>query len=280
MKIGVGIVTFNPDIERLRENIDSITKQCSNVLIYDNGSKNYNEIEKIINNYKTVVVQRKTKNEGIASALNGIMTYFSKSNYEWVLTLDQDSVANFNMLKALEKNIHKKNVAIVCPVVEDRNNPTAFELKNEVQSVKKCITSGSLTRIEAWENVGKYDEQMFIDLVDFDFCMRIKMHNLKIIQVKNAVILHQIGNITKHQLFSWHFIVQNHSAFRKYYMGQNMIYFARKYPTLKIKLTEGIRLLKLLITIVLFENNKFKKINALYKGIKNGFKLAVTPMHM
>ena len=42
--IGAGIVTFNPDIGRLKENIDAILPQVSELVIVDNGSANVDEV--------------------------------------------------------------------------------------------------------------------------------------------------------------------------------------------------------------------------------------------
>ena len=44
MDISAGIVLFNPDIERLKENIDAVIVQCTHVYLVDNGSKNISEV--------------------------------------------------------------------------------------------------------------------------------------------------------------------------------------------------------------------------------------------
>ena len=41
-----GIVTFNPDIERLNENISAIINQVDKVVVVDNGSENADDIKK------------------------------------------------------------------------------------------------------------------------------------------------------------------------------------------------------------------------------------------
>ena len=48
VKTAAGIVTYNPEIERLQENLKAASKQVDFVLIYDNASKNIDEIEKVI----------------------------------------------------------------------------------------------------------------------------------------------------------------------------------------------------------------------------------------
>ena len=45
MKYIAGIVLYNPDLGRLKENIESICKQVDKVILIDNGSDNRREIE-------------------------------------------------------------------------------------------------------------------------------------------------------------------------------------------------------------------------------------------
>ena len=48
MKILAGIVLFNPDIERLKQNAAAILPQVDCLLAVDNGSTNLEEIEKAL----------------------------------------------------------------------------------------------------------------------------------------------------------------------------------------------------------------------------------------
>lgn len=44
MKIIAGIVTFYPNFERLKENIDAIVTQVDHVILVDNGSEDLKKI--------------------------------------------------------------------------------------------------------------------------------------------------------------------------------------------------------------------------------------------
>jgi len=39
MKYVAGVVTFNPDMERLKENLDALSKQIINIVIFDKTAK-------------------------------------------------------------------------------------------------------------------------------------------------------------------------------------------------------------------------------------------------
>ncbi|MBU7530827.1 MULTISPECIES: glycosyltransferase family 2 protein [Lactobacillaceae] len=274
IKIGVGIVTYNPNIERLRMNIESIYKQCKNLVIVDNNSNNINELTELIKGYNITLIKN-IKNLGIATALNQIMATLQNNRTEWVLTLDQDSVAEKDMLQKYFNFIEIESVGIICPTIRDRN--TSFEtLASEATLLlDKCITSGALTNVSVWEKVGKYDEQMFIDWVDFDFCIRVRKLGYKIIRVNNAVLIHEIGKITYSKLLGFKIEIQNHSAFRKFYMAQNIIYISRKYHKNFISFMTILRLLKIITLVILYESNKKDKLISIFNGILSGLKLTI-----
>ena len=54
IKTAAGIVTYNPDIQRLKANIDAITNQVYIVYCFDNGSDNINEIRRLLDAYDNV----------------------------------------------------------------------------------------------------------------------------------------------------------------------------------------------------------------------------------
>ena len=73
MKYIAGIVLYNPDLGRLKENIESICKQVDKVILIDNGSDNIREIEDLIKEYLNCILLKNGENMGIAYALNQIL---------------------------------------------------------------------------------------------------------------------------------------------------------------------------------------------------------------
>ena len=74
-----GIVSYNPDIKRFKENIDSILSQVDKLIIIENGSKDSEEIIKIIKSYdeNRIKLVVNSKNMGIAKALNQICLLYT-----------------------------------------------------------------------------------------------------------------------------------------------------------------------------------------------------------
>ena len=61
MKYIAGIVLYNPDLGRLKENIESICKQVDKVILIDNGSDNIREIEDLIKEYLNCILLKRRK---------------------------------------------------------------------------------------------------------------------------------------------------------------------------------------------------------------------------
>ena len=175
MDISAGIVLFNPDINRLKENISAVIVQCSHVYLVDNGSKNIDTVFELLKrfNQSRITVISNTENLGIAKALNQLTVAAQEDGFRWILTLDQDSVSPPNIVEEFVKYANNQNVGMLCPVIYDRNKGVVVEAKDGYKEIDECITSGSLLNISAWENIGGFDETMFIDGVDFDICYRL-----------------------------------------------------------------------------------------------------------
>src|SRR5699024_9730715 len=117
-----GIVTFNPDIEVLLNNIKSIYDQIKKIVIIDNGSKNIEQIEKALFGYSKIELIENGKNLGITTALNVAMKFGFDNNFSWMLTLDQDSQCPKDYVNNMLEYVNlSKNLAIISPVIVDRN---------------------------------------------------------------------------------------------------------------------------------------------------------------
>ena len=266
MKIPTGIVLYNPDLERLKENIESIYDGSSDVFLVDNGSSNILNIEELLKNYdKCFLIKRKT-NEGIASALNILCQTAINNGYEYILTLDQDSVCPDNIFIEYKNNMGNNQVGIICPEVVDRNSNKKID-SDKSEEVDKCITSASLVLLKAWQDVNGFDETMFIDGVDFDFCYRIRKKGYKIIKLHTVVLLHELGHIKVKRFLFWEISIFNHSAFRKYYIARNIVFLARKKRKKSLVIRADLQVIKQIILVLLYEDNKKEKI----RSIKNGY---------
>ncbi len=268
--IGIGIVLFNPNVDLLINNIKELKKISNNIFFIENGSSNISEIKAAIKDYK--VIYNKS-NQGIAKALNQLVELSIKEGMDYLLTLDQDSRMNLECFKEMYKYNDKNNVAIVCPRIFDINKKKNKEPKNRTEYVDRCITSGSLMNLSICKKLPGFDEKMFIDYVDFDYCKMLTINGYKILRVNEAIMKHEIGKRINRRFLFWNVYPTNHSNTKRYYYySRNIKYYLRKYKgkiTLKEYLKEEVILIWKIISVILYEENKKEKIKSFFNGLRD-----------
>ncbi|WP_130077675.1 glycosyltransferase [Bifidobacterium animalis] len=241
--IAAGIVLFNPDKERFQNCIDSVLEQVEHLYIFDNSTSPVH----VPPNPKITYITENI-NKGIAFALNSIMKCAEEDGFFWVLTMDQDSILPRGMVQDFQMRIKDDNgkTAIFCPqVIDKRRAYMSAMVSDSVIEVSECITSASCTSIQAWRTVGQFDDWLFIDLVDNDFCKRLSATGYLIKQVNNWVLDQEFGKIIPKSPRSQKFwirlsqLLRNKniakfsynkyvSPMRVYYTNRNIIYVNRK----------------------------------------------------
>lgn len=280
--IAAVIITYN--VENDFENrVNKLKGKVDEIIVVDNGS-NSETISMLKELEKEVTIIYLEENKGIAYALNRGIKYSIEKKYDWVLTLDHDSIVTYdmieNMLKCYEsfnKDL-KEKVAMLVPVhVEEKEYQNSNVISSEEKLSKPYIevlteiTSGALTKADIYKNVGLYDEKLFIDLVDHDYCLSLNKKGFKVIQVNSAVLIHNLGESVKKNLLGLKMIPTNHSPLRRYYMSRNRHYIWNKYKEdfPDWVLTDKRRFITENLKIILFENRKIEKFKYIKKGIKD-----------
>ena len=230
--IAAVIITYNPNILDLEKLLESIESQVQDIVIIDNCSENINLVKKLIEKFTAIHLMCNESNLGVAIALNQGIEFVSKKGYKWVLTLDQDSLCENNLIEELRKYIGC-NVGLIGPHVEYRNIKDQSEvvMKLNCHDVDFCITSGSLMNIEAWDEIGRFNEDFFIDWVDIEYCYRLKKYGFSVLQCESTVLKQQLGRpkkiwwlrkeISIHDPLRWYYITRNRNYFIKNQLGND-----------------------------------------------------------
>lgn len=269
------IVTYNVS-SSFSKNVDALLDKVAEIIVVDNGSKQetINMLDSL--NGKISLIKL-NENKGIAYALNRGIEYALNKSYEWILTLDHDSIVDTNMLTNMLKTydkmteVEKEKVVMITPThVEEKEMSNKIVINSGYEYVLTEITSGALTK--AWYySKNKYDEKLFIDMVDHEFCLEINKNGYKIIRVNSAILLHNLGESERKRIFRLTITPTNHSALRRYYMSRNRMYVWKRY---KGKYDEWIkkdkiRFISEFAKIIIFEDDKLNKIKMIKKGISD-----------
>jgi rhamnosyltransferase len=274
------IVSYEPD-ESIIKLYKSIKEQVDEVLIVDNASscKESKDILEILS--KDVKIIYNDNNYGIAKALNQGAKYAIDNNYKWLLTLDQDSEfiqGTYSLLlNAYELLPDKNKTMLIAPQYKEKiniktiNNISLPDIKKITWKNKSfIITSGSLIKTEVFNLIGFFEEKLFIDKVDVDFCFKLKRKGYLCKISKNIFFLQQLGNPKYKFLFK----IANLSPERRYYSSKNAVYMFKTYffccPFKTLIMLFRSSLLFAPLKILLFEKNKIKKIKNIYKGLIEG----------
>jgi len=267
------VITFNPD-QQVLENLKETLKQVDKVVVVDNTPLEGNEIIKKINeNYPKIELIINKSNLGIAKALNQGINYAIENNFLYILTLDQDSCPKKEMVMELTQAMSESDngFTIVTPQTYDKFN--SFEYSSKIEIIDKAVTSGMLLPGNVIEKCGLMKEEMFIDYVDFEYCLRFRKMGGVILSVPKAKLKHSLGDLSEFKIFGKTYWPTNHNPLRRYYITRNRIYVWKKYFFSFPKWV--LRDLKFFIVetflICLIEKDKFKKLWAITKGIVVGF---------
>ena len=279
IKVLGGIVLFNPDMERIQENVNAVYPQVDQLLLIDNGSDNITQVKQLFKNKDKLRIIEFGENKGISGALIKIMNIAIDEDYDWVLTLDHDSVVKPKLVENYKKFIDIPEVACMSCRMEDRNFKIGeVIIEGDYEEMSRCITSGCFMRVSAYKESDGYSEDLFIDRVDDDICYNLTMHGYKTILVDYLGMLHEMGYVDVRRFLWTKCKVQNYSPFRRYYIFRNETIIRNKYPSLIKKewLESGrpmwVNFCLQLIKISLYEKDKWKKIRSMWKGWSDGRK--------
>lgn len=241
-------VTFNPDIECLKLQFDSIKRQQIDIcIIVDNGSHNVSEIEDLTEQFNFTFIKLGT-NYGLAYAQNVGIESAIFHDAKYILLLDQDSILKEKFVENLKRVYLKYDVGILGASFYDPTNGrhypgTSFKgpfihrvAITEITDVTFVIASGSFFSTDVFKKIGGMKEELFVDYIDVEWSLRAKKFGYRVAMTDEAVMAHTIGD-TRMNLFGR--TISVHSPLRRYYLVRNSFLMLRlRYVPFGYKLRE------------------------------------------
>lgn len=273
------VVTFHPD-PGFTTRLAALLTQVGAIIVVDNGSCPADlparddptlagRVEIIANG----------ENRGVGAGLNQGLRRAQERGFSWALTLDQDSSPLPNLVaagaRAFEAYPEPERLAAIGAAVAgavvsgspDRNHaPTAaYRLMTAV------ITSGTLQSIPAWERLGGFREDYFIDCVDTEFCLRARSRGLHIVQATEPALAHHIGTPSRKWVLGRWMLPTNHDPLRRYYVTRNRISLWRKYARSDghFVLADMRQCVREWVGIAFAERDRTAKLRAILAGVRD-----------
>lgn len=269
MKIAALVILFHPH-EDVIKNIHSFIDEVDKLYIVDNSEKVNVVIQKqLMSRGFNIEYIANQHNLGIATALNQGASAALRDGYDWLLTMDQDSYFYDRFFFESVRNFQNDGKTAVFAPMYIQTVPYTKQ-DSSWKIAEKAITSGSIVNLNVWKETGGYQDDLFIDEVDIEYCLKIRKKGYQILLFENIFLIHQVGVRfkTRSPFSGKEFERSEHVPFRYYYISRNLLYVSFKYllhfPGLTVK-----RLLyfpRMIYGVIVYENKKLSKLHYICKG--------------
>lgn len=286
-RIGVVVVLYNPDITQTSHALDILLPQVDKICIVDNSE---HSIQHIFQHNKIEYIPL-YRNVGIAKAQNTGIEYIKKQYCDYILFSDQDSIANSDTVKKLVDTYNTlKNNNIKIGGIGTRAinrltgkpytskskeyGTTIIKCKHDVErNITRCSyirSSISLITSRDFEEVGLFDESLFIDGVDNEWCWRAAKQGYRFFIAEDAIINHKLGE-GDHKVGNREIAIS--SPFRIYYQFRNYLWLCRRnYVPTWWKRKHLIKYTIKALYYPLFISPRMQYAKQIMRGIRDGLK--------
>jgi rhamnosyltransferase len=281
-------VTFNPHAQRLAQQVAALGGQVDEIIVIDNGSMPALGVPE--SEAAPVRFIPLGDNVGVAAAFNIGIREARKAGADFVLLLDHDSVPTPGMVGALVEGYARCQSNSVAPVaaagprvVDARDKrPYPFVrlgwLRNHhiqcgdtAQDAVPCdflISSGTLVRVEHFDRVGPFDEALFVDSVDLEWCCRARKLGFALFGVCSARLDHWLGDHRREVVGGIALVV--HSPQRLYYMTRNrFLLYRRGYMPFKWKVKDILRVCAKFAATMIFLAPRRQYLRMTYRAVRD-----------
>jgi len=284
------IVSYCPDLARLRKLVESVIAQADRVLIVDNGSPpdTLAQMRSWVDAYGVTLIEL-GENRGIAAAHNAGIRHAMANAFAWVLLLDHDSKLQPGCVAELRRASERLTqsgvkVAAVGPEFHDettgqrapflRYSRWSFRKivaadRNDVIETSVLISSGSLISCASLQSIGLMDENLFIDGVDWEWCFRAVARGYRLFGIAAAAMDHSLGDSGVRVLWR---TIPLHSPLRHYYVYRNTVLMCRmpQVPA-SWKWHFSLRLVARFAIYMLLAPRRGERLRLIRRGLCDGF---------
>lgn len=260
-------VTYYPDVDLFRHNLEQIKPYVEGIVVCENTPENESSRYRITD-FPDIVYLCSGENS-ISKGLNLAVKYAVENGYDYMVTMDQDSVfVDFNSYKTRAIHYLETHWAIIGPT------PNAKALKDEYRRSRDSviITSGMFMKVSTISYLNGYCEDFAIEGIDGELCAKAFREGIEVVQDKKSSLIQKYGDfrkitITKNKSIA----IFNYKPNRLFYIFRNHIMIYRKYKDVSFtKQLMAKYYIRYIPKILLFEKNKINKISAIIRGTYHG----------
>lgn len=299
-KVAAVVVGYMPEIDVLDRLLISLSSQVDVLIFVDNGGSSKVLIDAPVERQSLVYVDMKG-NKGLGAALNKGFELAVNAAVDYVVTFDQDSNAEPELIAKLSTAMaHAKlkdpRCIAVSPAFFDRRdgkkiNFPFYRSVNDVIGSVFCsddehglvnvdilITSGMYISTQAWIEGYRYDEGLFVDFTDSEWCFRVRRQGYTLYGCLNIEMGHALSDAPPVKLFGLSFL--RYSPVRRYFFFRSTVAVCRMSHT---PVCWKKRLLLALVlrffANILIDKDKIKSMKMMLRGALHGWQNKLGPLH-
>lgn len=282
-KIGGIMVLYKPDWAVTIKAIQSLISQVDKLVIVDNspGEDNSRRLSEFMNiDYVPL-----GENRGIAAAQNVGIKVLIENGFDFIIFSDQDSIAENNIVNRLLKEFleikdSNSDIGLIGPMAVNRTTGEEYVNRKKIEEelttskgnfyiCQSIISSFSIVPSILFEMNGFYEEKLFIDFVENEWCFRLRAKTgLKSVMSRQCKISHQLGTPGSFLGLS----INISSPFRLYYQIRNFFLLSkRSYVPKRWKKQVGKKITLKLLYYSIVPKNRNKYFRSIVRGIRDGF---------
>lgn len=265
-KLATVVVCYYPN-DDLAGNISSYFRPLDRLYVWDNTPGGSDVVKSIAQFENVILLNVGGKNEGLSFAYNKAIEKAEQEDCTHIMTMDQDSrFEHFDRFVDGVSSKKNQGFGMFCPPI---NNPSVL---NDME-VPCAAQSGCVFDLQMIEKIGGFREDFFIGMVDVEMQLRAVQNGYKMLCVGGCNLVHQIGSGRVVELLGYKIGVSDYGPLRHYYDSRNRILMWKEFPddyNAKGKMKHLLGRFKVMVKVLLFENNKLKKVFAIIRGTWNG----------
>lgn len=286
------VVGYLPHSNTLDMLLRSLLMEVQLVVLLDNGGASGYLMDSPPSRQRVVYVDMEG-NRGVGAALNRGMAIARAAGHRFVVTFDQDSAPPSGLVSEMLDAMQKKKLgrvpcAAVGPRFYDRRvesarcYPVYRETDERIHSWDECvstcmletdvlITSGMLVDSDVWSRGLEYDERLFVDYTDTDWCFRARAAGYRLFVLSSSRMPHALSDAPPVRVGKLHLL--RYSPIRRYYYFRNTIWFVRRaYVSRAWKRRLFFGLIVRILTNPFIDDKGWDGVRMSFRGIYDAFK--------
>ena len=251
------LVTFHPTDEDLGAVLRAAQPQLDGLVVVDNSTDPaaVERVDRALAGSPSMrsggrpTRMERQGNLGLSRALNRGLEEAIRQGYDRFLLLDQDSVLAEGAVAELshsEEALSRATGPVLLAARNDERAPTRLQRQLEEvfygygrpepprpRAVPLAMTSGLFLTVPALQAVGPFDETLFLDSVDHEFCLRARRRGIPLYLVPTARVGHALGHPRPASWGPFEVTLRGADELRLYYSTRDTLRTAFRYLYLR-----------------------------------------------